>query len=155
MPAVPQNKHMKTFLTILGLTIALVAAGVVGYTLTRKAILPQESPTPTPDAMIIIDEPVAGVRIQSPLRVTGRARGTWFFEASFPVVLTDANTTVIAETYAQAQSDWMTTEFVPFEAIVTFASQSSGTQGTLILRKDNPSGLPANDDSRIILILFK
>jgi hypothetical protein len=155
MPAVPQNKHMKTFLTILGLAVVLIAAGAVGYVLTRKAILPQGSPTPTPDAMIVIDEPVVGARIQSPLEVTGRARGTWFFEASFPVVLTNVAGTVIAQTQAQAQGDWMTTEFVPFKAIVTFASQSSGTQGTLTLRKDNPSGLPANDDSRVVPIKFK
>jgi hypothetical protein len=89
------------------------------------------------------------------LVVTGRARGTWFFEASFPVVLTDSSGNVIAQTPAQAQSDWMTTDWVPFRATLTFPAQKSGQRGFLILKKDNPSGLPQYEDSRQITIYFK
>ena len=54
---------------------------------------------------------------------------------------------------AQAQSDWMTEDFVPFKAQLNFAT-SSTEQGVLILEKDNPSGLPENDDELQIPIIF-
>lgn len=83
--------------------------------------------------------------VVSPLMITGEARGTWFFEASFPVILKDANGQIIASGIAQAKSDWMTENFVPFEAKLEFARPQTST-GVLILRKDNPSGLPEHDD---------
>ena len=61
-----------------------------------------------------------GQKISSPLVLTGEARGTWFFEASFPVVLTDWDGLIIAQGYAQADTNWMTTDFVPFKSTLTF-----------------------------------
>lgn len=78
------------------------------------------------------------------LSVSGKARGGWYFEASFPVVLKVGTTTVVAGP-AQAQSDWMTSEFVPFEINLEYGSEYSGKQATLVLKNDNPSGLPEND----------
>lgn len=90
---------------------------------------------------IQVSSPHANAVIQSPLTVTGEARGTWYFEASFPVRLLDGNDNEIAVVPAQAQSDWMTEDFVPFSATLTFAKPATPT-GTLVLEKDNPSGLP-------------
>jgi hypothetical protein len=84
--------------------------------------------------------------IQSPLTVTGLAKGFWFFEASFPIELRGANDQVLSVGIAQAQGDWMTEEFVPFSATLTFKNTEL-QNGMLILRKDNPSGLPENDDA--------
>lgn len=95
--------------------------------------------------------------ITSPLTVTGEARGTWFFEASFPVFLVNWDGLIIAEGIAQAKSEWMTTEFVPFEATLTFTVDKDvySTRGALILKKDNPSGLPEHDDALEIPIVFQ
>lgn len=79
--------------------------------------------------------------VTSPLTITGEARGTWFFEASFPVVLQDANGKVIAAKAATALGDWMTEDFVPFTVTLTFDKPATET-GTLILEKDNPSDNP-------------
>ena len=81
--------------------------------------------------------------ITSPLVVSGQARGSWYFEASFPVELYDGNGKRIAMVPAQAQGDWMTTNFVPFKATLSFSKPTTAT-GTLILKNDNPSGLPQN-----------
>jgi hypothetical protein len=107
--------------------------------------------------VIKITSPRPGAEISSPLTVTGEARGTWFFEASFPIMLTDWDGKIIAEAHAQAQGNWMTTEFVPFKATVNFTKpvNAPNNRGTLILKKDNPSGLPANDDALEIPIVFK
>ncbi|MFH1111767.1 MAG: Gmad2 immunoglobulin-like domain-containing protein [Patescibacteria group bacterium] len=103
--------------------------------------------------LIQVLEPQVGELIQSPLLIEGKARGTWFFEASFPVKLLDDQGNGLAQGIAQAQSDWMTENFVPFTATLTFTKPATAT-GTLILQKDNPSGLPADDAQISVPILF-
>lgn len=90
----------------------------------------------------------------SPLVVKGRARGNWYFEASFPIRLLDGNGKEIAVGIAQAQGEWMTTEYVRFEATLVFEAPETDT-GTLVLEKDNPSGLPENADEFRIPVRFR
>lgn len=104
---------------------------------------PAASSSNTTDLRIRVTTPSPDTKIVSPLAVKGEARGTWYFEASFPVKLLDEKGNVIAQTPAQAQGDWMTENFVPFEATLTFTATSG--KGTLVLERDNPSGLPQND----------
>jgi Immunoglobulin-like domain of bacterial spore germination len=101
--------------------------------------------------LIKLVSPVPGGVIENGVTVSGQARGQWFFEASFPVVLTNWDGLIIAEGIATAEGEWMTTEFVPFSATLNFVNPySEGNPdymkgGSLILKKDNPSGLPEND----------
>lgn len=103
--------------------------------------------------LIRLDYPRPGTKVESPLKVAGQARGYWFFEASFPVVVMDADGDELGTGIAQAKGDWMTEEFVPFEANVKF-SKPTGKYGTLVLKKDNPSGLPENDDELRVPVTF-
>ncbi|MCF7845291.1 MAG: Gmad2 immunoglobulin-like domain-containing protein [Candidatus Pacebacteria bacterium] len=94
-------------------------------------------------------------KIESPLTITGEARGEWFFEAEFPVTLTwDGE--VIAQGIATAEDDWMTSDFVPFESVITFSvsEEMVGEEGVLSLHKSNPSGLPENDDVLEVPVIF-
>lgn len=121
------------------------------------------APCPKED-LILVESPKPGEEISSPLLISGQARGFWFFEASFPVILVDWDGKIIAQDIATAKSDpdatdgagWMTSEFVPFEAIITFTADKNAhsNKGTLILRKDNPSGLPEHDDALEIPVVF-
>jgi putative hemolysin len=115
----------------------------------------KNEPTKTTD-LIQVDFPQPNQIISSPLVIKGKARGTWFFEASFPVVLTNWDGLIIAQGIAKAQGDWMTTDFVPFEATLTFTvdKKAYSNRGALTLRKDNPSGLSKNDDSIEIPVVF-
>ena len=101
----------------------------------------------------------AGGRVSSPLTITGEARGYWFFEASFPVILTDWDGRIIAQHYATADGEWMTEEFVPFETTIEFETPESWggpvNRGTLILKRDNPSGLPEHDAALEIPVVFE
>lgn len=108
---------------------------------------------PTNDK-IVIETPKTNEIISSPLEIKGKARGNWYFEASFPIRLLDENGQEIALTIAQAKGDWMTEDFVPFKAILEFVSPAS-TKGTLVFEKDNPSGLPEYDDQVVIPIRFQ
>ncbi len=103
-----------------------------------------------------LKEPLLNAAITSPLVIRGEARG-WYFEGSFPVSLVDWDGKIIAEGSAQAQGDWMTSASVPFTAKLTFTVPADipYRQATLILRKDNPSGLPENDDAFEIPVTLK
>jgi len=103
--------------------------------------------------LIGVSFPKPNTVIQSPLVVQGKEVGTWYFEASFPVRLLDANGKELAATPAQAQGDWRTTDFVPFQATLTFGQPTTPT-GTLVFQKDNPSGLPENEKSISVPIRF-
>ncbi len=104
---------------------------------------------------IIVDSPAPGDLVSSPLRVHGRARGTWFFEGDFPLLLKDAAGRVIAEKYATAKGEWMTEDFVPFEGTLEFKKPSSSDRGTLIFKKDNPTGRPEHDDALEFPVCFR
>ncbi|QQR82802.1 Gmad2 immunoglobulin-like domain-containing protein [Candidatus Campbellbacteria bacterium] len=104
--------------------------------------------------MIYVVSPRIHTEIASPLTISGRARGTWFFEGSFPVLLVDWDGKIIAEGFATT-SEWMTEEFVPFTGTIEFSKPAYDKNGTLILKKDNPSGLSENDMALEIPVVFK
>lgn len=95
--------------------------------------------------LIYLETPLVNQVISSPLTISGQARGSWFFEASFPIKLYDSNGELLGIALAQSIGDWMTNDFVPFMAELDF-NYSSSTEGVLVLEKDNPSGLPEYDD---------
>lgn len=103
---------------------------------------------------IRVSQPKPNDAVSSPLVIKGEARGSWFFEASFPVKIYDENGNIIGQTIAQAKSDWMTQDFVPFEATLIFSS-AKDQKGNLVLQKDNPSGLPENKKEFAIPINIK
>ncbi len=141
---------MKNLYIVLAALIIL-GAGYFLYTQTANA------PTEVPETStfsyinastenIVIDEPGPNATVGTTFTVTGSARGPWYFEASFPVVVTDQSGNVIAQLPATADGDWMTVEFVPFSATVTVSNGYTGP-ATITLKKDNPSGLPEHDAS--------
>ena len=105
--------------------------------------------------LIIADFPLPGVYISSPLLIKGKARGPWFFEGDFPVLLFDGQGNKIAESYATAQAEWMTQGFVNFEGTLRFDNSFAGTRGMLILRRDNPTDMPQFDDALEIPVNFE
>lgn len=105
-------------------------------------------------SLINVSQPVPNALVTSPLAVSGRARGTWYFEASFPVRLLDGNGVELAVVPAQAQGDWMTEDFVPFSATLNFSQPATPT-GTLVLEKDNPSGLPEHAAQMMVPVRFQ
>ncbi|PJA47408.1 hypothetical protein CO172_01455 [Candidatus Uhrbacteria bacterium CG_4_9_14_3_um_filter_36_7] len=103
---------------------------------------------------VIVYSPKRQEQVTSPLVIEGQARGMWFFEASFPVVLKDVQGNIIAQGIATALDDWMSEDFVPFRASLVFTSLPQAGAGTLILQKDNPSGLPENDALVEVPVIF-
>jgi uncharacterized protein YxeA len=102
---------------------------------------------------VTVTSPISNAKVTSPLTVKGTVPGSWSFESQFTVQLVDAQGNLIAKTPAKLQGDWMTDEQVPFTATLTF-SHNAGTKGSLVLVKDNPSGLANNNDSVTIPVTF-
>jgi len=103
--------------------------------------------------LIRVSFPRPGGKIGSPFVIKGEARGYWFFEASFPVRLIDSSGVLLAQGIATAKDEWMTENFVPFEATLLFEKPTT-INGKIILMKDNPSGLKEHDDSLEIPVIF-
>jgi hypothetical protein len=120
---------------------------------TDLAAVPVYDYTSTNGVKIKVFKPIAKSAVSTPLIVMGEVPGNWSFEASFPVKLLDAKGNQVAQVAAQLQGDWMTDKLVPFTAKLSFKDVTPGS-GTLVLQKDNPSGLPANDDSLSIPVSF-
>lgn len=100
-----------------------------------------------------ITNPKAEAVISSPLATKGFAKGTWYFEASFPVKILDSKGNVVGQGIAQAESDWMTEKMVPFSGMIEFTAKE-GERGEVVFQKDNPSGLPQNDAELRVPIIF-
>ncbi len=103
--------------------------------------------------LIRVSYPRPNARIVSPVFIEGEARGYWYFEASFPIKVLDANGTELGVGIARALGEWMTEDFVPFKTTIAYSKPQTDT-GTIVLQKDNPSGLPENDDELRIPIRF-
>ncbi len=104
---------------------------------------------------IVVYTPVDNQVVTSPIKITGKARGTWYFEASFPVQLMDLSGNIIAAMPAQAQGDWMTTDFIDFKAELSYNNASSTGRAVLVIRNDNPSGEPSRDKYIYIPVILK
>jgi hypothetical protein len=104
--------------------------------------------------LIVVERPTPGSVLDKNFAIEGMARGTWFFEASFPVNVVDKFGNILVATPAQTKADWMTQNFVPFRVDIKIPATYSGP-ATIILRKDNPSGLPEHDASVSFNVFIK
>jgi hypothetical protein len=96
---------------------------------------------------LVVTTPVKNATVSIPFTVSGQVPGNWSFEASFPIELLDANGNSLTRLPAQLTGDWMTTDLVPFTLTFDDAKLDYTGAATIVLHKDNPSGLPENDDS--------
>jgi hypothetical protein len=153
---ISQNQMKKNIFAII--ILFLLAALLYSYGSKRGPVVynNENSTTTEPNTeikpiiykdLIQVDSPRVGQTIKSPLTVTGKARGNWYFEASFPVQVLDEDGTVLGSAPVQAQGEWMTAEYVPFKGTISFqAPKNPNAKLQVVFRKDNPSGLPENED---------
>lgn len=140
--------------SIIGAIVIIIAIGAVYIWIGNTSTAPQNLVDETDISRLIqVANPLPNQKVASPLKVSGKAVGNWYFEASFPVMILDANGEKLGVVPAQAQGEWMTTDFIPFEATLAFEKPATPT-GTVVFLKDNPSGLPENDNSISIPVSF-
>lgn len=151
---------------ILAALILLFVIGIFALQTKQKVDMPaptnediQKQPITTAQEnlsnLIMVENIAPNQKLYSPYTIVGKARGQWFFEASFPIELQDVQGNILQTIIAQAQSDWMTENFVPFKANLTFPTQNTPTKAYLVFKRDNPSGLPEYDKSLTIEVLLQ
>jgi len=120
----------------------------------KNSITPQTQSAVALEAEgIKVTTPRSGQKIKSPMLISGEAVGSWYFEGEIPAILYNAQSEEIIRGNAKANGDWMTDQLVPFELTLEYDQPVTST-GTLILRKNNPSGQDALNQSIEIPIKF-
>ena len=160
-----KNKYMKYKMIII-LCIALLAmlgalTAIINVSnkksITPITVAPKSSVHTFNDKngrdVLRLLKPAQDAKIANPLIIIGEVRGNWSFEAQFPVKLYDAQNNLLAEAPAMLKGDWMTTDYVPFTASLMY-KKSVTTTGTLVLEKDNPSGLREYADEIRVPVKF-
>ena len=142
--------YMPLFATLVGRRVA-APAGRFGAAysggLDASRLVQAWPPGNCSSDRIIVQAPLPGATVGSPLVVRGQARGNWFFEGDFPLRLLDREGHVLAQGYATARGEWMTGEFVPFEGTLVFERPPGATTGLLVLESDNPGERRELDDA--------
>jgi hypothetical protein len=155
-------QHMK-IVSIIGLISFLVIGFSVGYYLgydsglgsgQDRAVEQSVTAFAFESDVIRVFTPLAQAVVESPVTIRGEAVGNWFFEASLPVTIVDSEDNNLGVGYVMTADEWMTTDFVSFEGTVSFTALP-GTNGFILLQKDNPSGIPDLDDERRMPVRFK
>lgn len=113
-----------------------------------------EQPSDTINYFLRVESPRPGQWITSPLKITGDARGSWFFEAEAKTALLDGNRQKISQTTITAIGDWMTEDWVPFSGSMTFEKPAT-ENGFLVFNKANASGLKDHELSDTIPVKFR
>ncbi len=102
---------------------------------------------------IRVEAPEPDARITSPLRASGVADNSWYFEAVFPARLMAHDGTMIAEAPAVAASDWMRPGNVPFNVEMAFTVDEE-MEATLVLEEDMPGENREPRQVRIPVVLL-
>ena len=159
----------KSFFGFFGAALLLIAAVLYFIPPRHRADSPTLTQPPplivTPPPSITIEDqqfaeeikvasPITNELITSPVTVKGEGRGFWFFEASMPVSILDADKKVLAKVPVTARGEWMTENFVLFEGSIPFTSPAMDT-GYILFENDNPSGMPEHAKSFLLPIRFR
>lgn len=151
---------MKKRIILWVILAAIVIAGAIMLALPKKEA-PHAPAITQQTTEITVASPAANAAISSPVSISGSAKGNWYFEASFPIMIVDWDGRIIGEGHAEATSDWMTEARVPFAASISFKAPACGVgqdychRGAIIFKNDNPSGDPARSKSFEMPVMFK
>lgn len=143
---------MKKFIFIVIIVIVVIVLTALVFDWGRNSDTTQMI---TQEASVKLDSPKENEGVKSPIKISGQAKGTWFFEGSFPVELMDTDRNILATSFATSTEDWMTENFIPFSATLEFTKPTSTKHVLLVLKKDNPSGLKEKDESISIPLILK
>lgn len=162
VPPEPKKQSIQVFVLIV-LVIAFIATTIVAYFWQQNIIneknarindLEQQiAESPVIDYVsakgeqVIIYTPNNNDIINSPITIIGQIPGNWAVEGDFMAYVKDSDGNNIGESIVKINGDWTATDLVPFSTTISFDGSGAGT---VVLQKDNPSGLPENDDQVVL-----
>ncbi|MHC1716731.1 MAG: GerMN domain-containing protein [Candidatus Dojkabacteria bacterium] len=137
----------KLYIYVLVLLVILFG----GYYLLTKN-LPKNNVETEKGTSFQLESPLPNTEVSCEFEITGKMPNSWFFEGSFPVSI-EVNGKEVFRNVANTEEDWTSEGLKQFYAIVVCKEGCVGN-GEIILKKDNPSDLPENDDSFTIPVSF-
>ncbi len=102
---------------------------------------------------LVIYKPEDKDEVGCSVEIEGEVSGNWYFEGDFPIKIVDTDDNELVSGVATAQGEWMTEEKVRFQATLECTDCQEG-KASIIFVKDNPSGLPENEDSAELPIVL-
>lgn len=112
-----------------------------------------DSARPTEGIDIRIFSPHVNGTIESPLKITGEAKG-WFVDKKLIVQLIDESGNILVNTEAVSSADINEEEYTPFEVTIDFDAKNVKA-GDLVFQKINPSNDPSNARTFSFPIFFE
>ena len=151
--------NSKSNLSLLASFVILISVLLILLFLRRlppTSLLPP-TPTVTPSSFldeVVIIQPKINDLVTSPLKIHGTALSSWFFEGQLVILLNDDKNNVLANGIGQEDTpgSWTQGGMVSFTSDLKFTT--SAKSGYLVIKNDNPSGLPENQKEYRIPIKF-
>lgn len=143
----------KTFIIVIGVSTLLLSAcsssspSNVTPTSTSVPTTSAEPGQPVLEKSVILEIPDESEAVSSPFPIEGLAPGSWFFEGQIVGEILSESGDSLAVFPLQAIGEWMTEEHVRFEGKAEFTAPEGAEAVQLIIKNDNPSGLPENEKS--------
>jgi hypothetical protein len=111
--------------------------------------------SPVTEKEVVLETPVEDSAVTSPLTIEGLAPGTWFFEGQIIGQIISQSGQVLATVPLMAEGEWMTEQHVRFNGEAKFTAPAGDTTIKLVIKNDNPSGLPENEKSKTYTLLLE
>ena len=141
----------KSIIISISIIVVFVLVALV-FDWGRKAPV---TPVVSTELPIKVTTPKDNQEVGNPIKISGKVRGNWFFEGSFPVQLVDASGNTIGHGFATSTENWMTSDFINFSAEISYTKATSTRRALIVLSKDNPSDNPELDQSIFIPVILK
>ena len=149
------------YLSVLLLAIAFVVLLVTLYpyrpdpsisSTSKIPFTPTVTPIPSLSPVVILS-PNLTLPLKSPQKIIGLIDKSWVFEASFPLELFDSQLRSLFRGTASAPN-WLDKDstYTDFSANIKFSTKKPN--GFLLIKNDNPSGIPENNKSIQIPVIF-
>jgi hypothetical protein len=152
-------KKVEIYISFILLSLAFVILLATLYPYRRPDLpknivnkIPTITPIPSISPVVILS-PNLTLPLKSPQKIIGLVNRSWVFEAAFPIELFSAKNKSLYQGSASVPN-WSegSDKFIQFSAILNFSTPEK--TGYLKINNDNPSGLPQNDKSIQIPVIF-
>jgi len=92
--------------------------------------------------------------LQTGFVIEGKIKDNFFFEGTFPIEVQDMSGNTLGISFATSKTDWMTSDYIEFKTEPINFDKKSNTEGYILFKKDNPSGLSEKDRTIKLKVKF-
>ena len=106
------------------------------------------------DGSLILNNLKENDLLQTGFIIEGKVKDNFFFEGTFPIEVQDMSGNGLGTLFATSKTDWMTSDYIEFKTEPINFDKKDNTEGYILFKKDNPSGLSENDRTIKLKVKF-